>query len=375
MDGHGADPSQAEFDYQSNLLGDWFDYWLKGIQNGVLDPQQKYAYASTKYPTAGKGWTFQRFNSPVWPPSGTTNYKLYFWPDLTLRLEPYTGSTASVSFLNDIRDPNLTMETCVNYEFTGNTFQSKFVKTLMNFTTPALLQDSKLVGIPKVNLFYSSDGNLPQYNFQIYEVQPNGGEKLVTRINWTDRIYSPNSQKQKLINGWAHSHIFKQGNRIRVKVTNLDNDVYDDEFLRTNPYVLPSLVRATDKIYINGSSKSYIELPLIGFAIGVKNISTAVPRTFRLYQNYPNPFNPVTKITFDIPQSENSGTMHVNIKVYDVLGGEIKTLVNRDLKPGTYETDWNASGYPSGVYFYRMAAEDLSSNSVFTESKKMVLSK
>jgi predicted acyl esterase len=375
MDGHGSDPSQSEFNFQSNLVSDWIDYWLKDVQNGVLDPQYKYTYASTTFPRVYNWWSFQRFSSPTWPPSGTTDYKLYFWPDLSLRLEPYTGSTASVSFLNDVRDPNLTMETCVNYEFTGNTFQSKFVKTITNFTTPTLLQDSKLAGIPKVNLYYSSDGNLPQYNFQIYEVQPSGSEKLVTRINWTDRYYTPNTQKQKLINGWAHSHIFKQGNRIRVKVTNLDNDVYDDDFLRTNPYVLPSLTRATDKIFINGSTKSYLELPLIGFAIGVKNISATVPQGFSLYQNYPNPFNPVTKIKFDIPSGEQGHSMIVKIIVYDVLGREIKTLVNKELKPGTYETDWNASNYPSGVYFYRMIASDPSSNSVFTDSKKMVLSK
>jgi predicted acyl esterase len=374
MDGHGADPSQAEFNFQENLLGDWFDYWLKGIQNGVLDPQEKYTYASTKYPVAGQGWTFQRFYSPVWPPSGTSNYRLYFWPDLSLRLEQYTGSTASVSFLNDVRDPNLTMETCVNYEFTGSTFQSKFVKTTMDFMTPTLLQDSRLIGIPKVNLFYSSDGNLPQYNFQVWEVQPGGSEKLVTRINWTDRYYSASTQKQKLITGWAHSHIFKQGNRIKVRITNLDN-IPNDQFLRTNPYVLPVLKRATDRIYVNGNSKSYIELPMIGFAIGVKNISSEIPSVFRLYQNYPNPFNPVTKIKFDVPSRVRGYPVNVKIAVYNILCSEITTLVNSALEPGTYETGWNASKYPSGIYFYRMIITDPASNKGFSVSKKMVLAK
>jgi predicted acyl esterase len=376
MDGHGSDPSQQEFNYQSNIASDWMDYWLKNIQNGVLDPQNKYTYASTTFPRVYNWWSFQRFASPTWPPSGTSSYKLYFWPDLSLRLEPYTGSTASVSFLNDVRDPNLSMETCVNYEFTGNTFQSKFVKTITNFTTPQLLQDSRLVGIPKVNLYYSSDGDLPQYNFQIYEVQPNGSEKLVTRINWTDRYYTTNTTKQKLINGWAHSHIFKQGNKIRVKVTNLDNDVYDDEFLRTNPYVLPSLKRATDKIFVNGSSKSYLELPMIGFAIGVKNISSQVPNGFNLYQNFPNPFNPSTKIRFDVSGSQSSNLSYVIIKVYNVLGKEVKTLVNQSFPTGTYETEFDASGLQSGVYFCRITAGDPSGKGLnFTDTKTMVLVK
>lgn len=375
MDGHGADPSENEFNFQNDLAEDWMDYWLKSIQNGVLDPQNKYTYASTTLPRVYNWWSFQRFASPVWPPAGTSNYRLYFWPDFSLRLESYTGSTSNVSFLNDVRDPNLTMETCVNYEFTGNTFQSKFVKTITNFTTPQLLQDSRLVGIPKVNLFYSSDGDLPQYNFQIYEVQSNGSEKLVTRINWTDRNYSVNANKQKLINGWAHSHIFNQGNRIRVKVTNLDNDVYDDEFLRTNPYVLPSLKRATDKIFVNGSSQSYLELPMIGFAIGIKNISAEVPASFKLYQNYPNPFNPVTKIKFDVPFS-GSNTNLVTIKVYNILGKEIKTLVNQSLSPGTYETEFDASSLPSGIYFCRIIATDSRGTGIdFSGVTKMILVK
>jgi len=369
MDGHGSDPSDDEFQFQSDLAYDWMEYWLKGIQNGVVNPQNKYTYASTRFPRVYNWWTFQRFSSPIWPPSGTSNYKLYFWPDQSLRLEPYTGSTASTSFLNDIRDPNLTMETCVNYEFTGNIFQSKFVKTTLDFTTPQLLQDSRLVGIPKVNLYYSSDNDLPQYNFQIYEVQPSGSEKLVTRINWTDRYYSTNTVKQKLINGLAHSHIFSQGNRIRIRATNLDNEVYDDEFLRTNPHVLPVLKRANNKIYVNGSNKSYIELPMIGFAIGVNIISSNVPAEFKLYQNYPNPFNPSTKIKFSLPHLSKGGAVAVRLIVYDILGREIQTLVNEELAPGTYETEFNAADLPSGIYLYRISAGD------YSETKKMILVK
>jgi predicted acyl esterase len=361
MDGHGSDISQAEFNFQENLVGDWIDYWLKGIENGVIDPQNKYTYASTRLPQVNGGWTFQRFSSPVWSPSGTNNYKLYFWPDLSLRLEQYNGATASVSFLNDVRDPNLTMETAVNYEFTGSAFQSKFVKTTMDFLTPILLQDSRLVGIPKVNLYYSSDADLPQYNFQIWELASDNTEKLVTRVNWLDRYYTTNTVKQKLMSGQAHSHIFRQGSRIKIRVTNLDN-ISNDAFLRTNPYVLPSLKRATDKIYVNGSNKSYIELPMIGFAIGVHNISSEVPLKFSLFQNYPNPFNPSI-----LPFSGEG--LEVKLVVYDILGREVAVLVDDKLAPGTYEAEWNASGFPSGIYFYTVTAGK------FEEAKKMVLTR
>ena len=83
------------------------------------------------------------------------------------------------------------------------------------------------------------------------------------------------------------------------------------------------------------------------------------PSVFSLEQNYPNPFNPSTKIKFSIPQSSD-----VVLKVYDILGNEIETLVNEEKPAGKYEVEFNASDLPSGVYFYRLKAE------TFFESKK-----
>lgn len=101
-----------------------------------------------------------------------------------------------------------------------------------------------------------------------------------------------------------------------------------------------------------------------GGPIGIQPISTEIPSTFSLSQNYPNPFNPVTKIQFEVPKSGI-----VNISVYDMLGKGIATLVNQQLQPGTYETDWDASSYSSGVYYYKMVSSD------FTATRKMVLIK
>jgi len=106
-----------------------------------------------------------------------------------------------------------------------------------------------------------------------------------------------------------------------------------------------------------------------GFVIGVNNISTEVLNSFKLYQNYPNPFNPVTMIRFDIPPSKGARGMNTKLIIYDILGREIATLVNNNLKPGTYEADWNASNYPSGVYFYKLITDS------YSETKKMVLMK
>ena len=100
--------------------------------------------------------------------------------------------------------------------------------------------------------------------------------------------------------------------------------------------------------------------------IGTLNITgnSEIPKEFRLYNNYPNPFNPSTKIKFDIPKSSL-----VKLIVYDILGREIKTLVNEKLNAGRYEVNWDGSNYPSGVYIYKLVAED------FVNVKKMVLLK
>ena len=90
----------------------------------------------------------------------------------------------------------------------------------------------------------------------------------------------------------------------------------------------------------------------------------AVLRSFELKQNYPNPFNPTTKIKYQIPQLS-----FVTIKVYDVLGNEISTLVKEEKPQGSYEVEFKATNFPSGIYFYRLQAGN------FVETKKMLLLK
>jgi hypothetical protein len=101
-----------------------------------------------------------------------------------------------------------------------------------------------------------------------------------------------------------------------------------------------------------------------GFVVGILNISNNIPSDFILYQNYPNPFNPNTNIRYDLPKSG-----FVKLAVYDMLGRELEMLVNEKQSAGTYEAIFNASKYPSGVYFYRLKTEQ------FTATRKMLLTK
>lgn len=113
---------------------------------------------------------------------------------------------------------------------------------------------------------------------------------------------------------------------------------------------------------------------------GINNQNEVI-KNFSLEQNYPNPFNPSTKIKFNIPNnlsfpacldlSGNApiGKPYVSLKVYDVLGKEISILVNEQLRPGTYEVNFDARNLPSGIYYYKLISGD------FIQTRKMVLFK
>ncbi len=108
--------------------------------------------------------------------------------------------------------------------------------------------------------------------------------------------------------------------------------------------------------------------------VGINQISTEVPDNYTLSQNYPNPFNPSTNIMFEIPLSrgvdaEGGRGVSTTLIVYDVLGREVRTLVNQELSAGTYEAEFDGSNLPSGVYYYILESGS------FIESRKMVLLK
>jgi hypothetical protein len=89
-----------------------------------------------------------------------------------------------------------------------------------------------------------------------------------------------------------------------------------------------------------------------------------IPTEFAMNQNYPNPFNPVTTIKYQLPKAEL-----VTIKIYDIIGKEISTLINRTQNAGYYEVNFNAGKLSSGIYFYKMVAGD------FVSIKKLVVLK
>jgi hypothetical protein len=97
-----------------------------------------------------------------------------------------------------------------------------------------------------------------------------------------------------------------------------------------------------DSIFVSGKGANPSAL---------KNNDTEIPAVFALYQNYPNPFNPVTTIAYSLPQA-----VHVKLKVYNLLGQKLETLVDEHIIAGTHRVNWDARQFPSGVYFYKLNA-------------------
>ncbi len=170
--------------------------------------------------------------------------------------------------------------------------------------------------------------------------------------------------------------LFAATYRIQIALDSIFNSmVYNDSTLTDSTIVVANLL--VNKYYwwrVNAKN-SYGTSPYSSvwrfgtFPVGLKHTSSEIPDNFELYNNYPNPFNPVTKIKFDLPSVGQRHAFDVRVVIYNILGREVAALVDQQLKPGTYEAEFDGSNYPSGVYFYTLTTE------TFTQTRKMVLIK
>ena len=368
VQGHGGDHSPTEDQWHMNWFNDWFFQWLFGIDTGILNAP-KYQYASTIFPVANNYWSFVHDSSRIPLPDISTNLRLYLNTNNRLTTTPNNHNNDYTKLNNKVSN-GLTMMQAVYDEFAGRTFNKKFKKASLTFETNTLTTSMQLTGTPVVNIQYqSSASTFCQFNYQIYEVKSDGSSRFITRANYTDRNYVQNQKRTANFRGQAHSHIFQPGNKIRIVLTNFDWAPTDSVFMNTNPFVLPSLKNGTHKVFLN--SLSYIDLP-IRQTTGSNVVDNFIrenngnnePESFSLEQNYPNPFNPTTTINYSIASAGK-----VELKVYDLLGREVMTLVNDFKNAGSHSVLFNALNLSSGVYFYRI------NSGSFSDVKKMILVK
>ncbi len=135
------------------------------------------------------------------------------------------------------------------------------------------------------------------------------------------------------------------------------NTGWDYKFIQVN-----SLALNNNYIFAGTNSEGIWRIPVLQVVTGIEKSNKNLPTSYSLQQNYPNPFNPSTTIQYQIPKSGL-----VTLKVYDVLGREVKTLVNQYQNVGSHEINFNAANLSSGVYFYQLRGGN------FVSTKKMIL--
>ena len=367
--GHGGDTSPTEDQWHMNFFNEWFLYYLfpSSYYPGLADllTRPKYHYAFTSFPENGNMWSFVHDSSDVYPPAGSSTMRLYFNTNKKLLKTVNPNQTQTYSLTSTIKN-SYNMTQIVDDEFKGTRFTTNFKKDSTVFESNPLPAQMKLFGTPNMKLDFISNNAVSQFNFQIYEVSSTGVSKFITTITATYRKDNK-KRKQVTITGNSHAHIFQAGSKIRVIMTNLDQR-WNYPFLGTNPFVLPVMNSYTNKIYL--SSNSYIDFPIIGTApfspLASTEEGTVSAVKFELSQNYPNPFNPVTNIKFSLPESFVGNVM---LKVFDITGKEVATLINGNMNGGNHNASFDASALSSGIYFYKISAGS------YTDVKKMTLIK
>ncbi len=205
------------------------------------------------------------------------------------------------------------------------------------------LDNSPTIGLPNDTL--DACGNLTGYiadkNGNVLE-----GVKLMSFYTWTDSTYATSQP-----DGFFNLRDIARRISLRAIYNNYEEDFWS--------YLWD--------FQIFPDSTNHIDTLRLSIIVGVDE--NKFPKQFFLDQNYPNPFNPTTKIKFTLPNvgDENFRPLQTQLIVYDILGREIKTLLNKPMRPGEYEVEFDATGLPSGVYFYRL------SSGSFSQTRKMVL--
>ncbi|MCL6099681.1 MAG: T9SS type A sorting domain-containing protein [Bacteroidetes bacterium] len=200
-------------------------------------------------------------------------------------------------------------------------------------------------------------------------------QKSVTPYKWQEVAFFNTDIYDMLVTQGDTIYVAPYGEG--VYASSNDGDVWwteNDGLLDLN--IISLAESGGSKIYCSSLS-SGIYLRNKSTVTSVEKETSSIPNDVQLYQNYPNPFNPSTTIKFSVPSVETyhgTSLQHVVLKVYDLLGREVSTLVNEEKAPGNYEVKFNVEtrsgeSLPSGVYFYRLTAGS------YSEVKKMVLLK
>jgi hypothetical protein len=233
------------------------------------------------------------------------------------------------------------------------------------FADSAISQGMNLKGVLNLEVLgYDSDND---GKFML--ITNNNSEALASCFLSSVQVYQIGLQGRKNFNGGYSDH-YSFWLRGFKAITHAQSDSNFTPYEHTK---YDTYDKFNQSYFLNMVKAAFVTLASLATDqanVRINNPPEVIPDEFSLRQNYPNPFNPSTKIRFDIaPHSRGAGGVFTSLKVSDLLGREIATLVNEKLNPGSYEVTFDGTNLPSGIYFYKLTT------GIFVETKKMILMK
>ena len=220
-----------------------------------------------------------------------------------------------------------------------------------NFQANIFFQEFTELGIPVSTVVKVNESPASVTSSTVADIDSEG-RYIIVWEEW------PNLKAQRYTSNGA-----KIGTNFKLNHTQTNGDYYPVTQLRNN-----KIYTAWNRTDINGATSVWMNILDYDNPTVVKNEQTNLPRAFTLSQNYPNPFNPTTTINYQLQTNSK-----VSLKIYDILGREVVTLVNEVKSAGTYSTPFNSTRLASGVYFYRIEAASTDGSHIrFTDVKKMM---
>jgi len=379
-------------------------YWLSG--DNLIDGEPSNAgifFEDDSYPNMAYGYNRFTLSNNTYDINGTTNFTTYFdvrenyWGTLS----PDTGKFSvenSLGILYSPFDDNSSGQRSVNnYTLYDIGFGLKDTVFFLEGDNPVMANELYLDAYQKENL-----GEYPEA-IEIYKEIISYYKDSVYAISSLSRLFNCHEKKNSTVSEFNslqnfYSDIFEDTSysetqrnlsedfiiKSKVKRNNVEEAISDYNTIYTNNMNTAKGTHALINMEIlsagtgdNLSGNNEIENlglkqsrinDILSNVINKKSdnlsIKNTQPERFLLSQNYPNPFNPSTNITYSIPVSGN-----VTIKIFDITGREIKSLVNEFRNAGSYEVTFDGSGFSSGVYYYRLETKN------YSEIKKMILIK
>jgi predicted acyl esterase len=265
--GHYSDDPITELEYQWSIIGDWFGQFVLGYETGILS-RPPVTLAFSALPVQSDGYfSWSRMELERWPIPWTRPVRLYLNPDSTL--SSALPVPPGIRIIRNDWNENYPLDSGFVDGFHGTRFQRNLPREVETFTSSPLASDLFWIGTPRARLHLGSYYEKFPLHVQISEVEPDGTRRLVNRIPFTARNWTPGDQRPVEMEGLMHAHKFTRGSRIRIDISNIDAE---SKFLWGNvPFSLPMFAVASAALFIDSVRSSYIELPSLG-APGLPNV-------------------------------------------------------------------------------------------------------